>query len=78
MFETISLIATRPVGFRTLLIFFRSFWRLDGFTRLSTQLLRTTSIMESDINGNPMSLGAMSFLIANNNANAFIEFDAEL
>ena len=31
-----------------------------------------------DINGNPMTLGAMSFLIANNNANAFIEFDAEL
>ena len=35
-------------------------------------------VRASDINGNPMSLGAMSFLIANNNASAFIEFDAEL
>ncbi len=35
-------------------------------------------VRASDINGNPMSTGAMSFLIANNNANAFIEFDAEL
>ena len=37
-----------------------------------------TNVLAPDINGNPMATGAMSFLIANNNTNAVLNFDAEL
>ena len=36
------------------------------------------TIKTPDINGDPMTANAMTFLMANNNANAFLEFDAEL
>ena len=37
-----------------------------------------TNVLAPDIDGNPMTQGAMSFLIANNNTNAVLNFDAEL
>ena len=36
------------------------------------------TIKTPDINGDPMTANAMTFLMASNNANAFLEFDAEL
>ena len=36
------------------------------------------TIKAPDITGDPMTANAMTFLMASNNANAFLEFDAEL